>query len=91
MLFDHSHKKPKGPYCWYFRLNFKYLGWPYRAYIKTSKNGDFCEELRSDNDYEAVIATFCCYDHGVKVSEVVQKIATDQKEHRKCPLCVIIC
>ena len=30
----------QGPYCWYFRLNLKYLGWPYRAYIKRAKNGD---------------------------------------------------
>ena len=27
--------------------------------------------------------TFCCYDHGAKVSEEVQKIATDQKEYQK--------
>ena len=80
-----------GPFCWYFRLNLKYLGWPYRAYIKTAKNGDFCEELLSENDFEAVLATFCCYDHGAKASEAVQKIATDQKEYRKCSSCVIIC
>ena len=43
------------------------------------------------NDFEAVLATFCCYDHGAKASELVQKIATDQKEYRKCSLCVIIC
>ena len=24
-----------GPHCWYFHLNLKYLGWPYRTYIKT--------------------------------------------------------
>ena len=54
------------------------------------KNGNFCEELLSDNDIEAVLATFCCYDHGVKASEAVQKIATDQKEYRKCFSCVII-
>ena len=36
-----------GPYCWYFRLTLKYLGWPYRAYIKTAKNGGFYEELLS--------------------------------------------
>ena len=30
------------PYCWYFCLILKYLRWPYRAYIKTAKNGDFC-------------------------------------------------
>ena len=40
---------------------------------------------------EAVLTTFCCYDHGDKPSEAVQKIATDQKEYRKCSLCVIVC
>ena len=55
------------------------MGLSYRAYIKTAKNGDFCEDLFSENDFEAVLVTFCCYDHGVKASEVVQKIATDQK------------
>ena len=68
-----------GLYCWYFHLNLRYLGWLHGAYIKTAKNGDFCEELLSENDFEAVLATFCCYDHGAKASEAVQKIATDQK------------
>ena len=27
-----------GLHCWYFHLNLKYLGWPYREYIKTAKN-----------------------------------------------------
>ena len=49
------------------------------------------EELHSENDIEAVLATFCCYDHGVKASEAVQKIAADQKVYRKCSSCVIIC
>ena len=71
-------------------MNLKYQGWPYRAYIKTAKNGDFCEELLSENDFEAVLATFC-YDHSANASEAVQKIATDQKEYHKCSLCVIIC
>ena len=44
----------------YFRLNLKYLGWPYKAYIKTAKNGDFCEKLLSQIDFEAVLTTFCC-------------------------------
>ena len=43
------------------------------------KIGDFCEELLSENDFEAVLATFCCYDHGANSSEAVQKIVTDQK------------
>ena len=65
-------------------------GWPYRSYIKTAKIGNFCEELLSENDFEDVLATFCCYDHGVKASEAVQKIATNQKGYRKRSLYIII-
>ena len=72
-------------------MNLKYLEWPFRAYIKTAKNGDFCEELRSENDFEAVFATFCCYGHGAKAPEAVQKITLDQKEYCKCSSCVTIC
>ena len=56
---------------------------------QNSKNGNFCEELLSENDFEAVLATFCRYDHGAEASEAAQKIATDQKEYRNCSLCVI--
>ena len=80
-----------GPYYWYFCLKMKYLEWPHREYIKTAKNGGFCEELLSENDFEAVLTTLCCYDYGANASEAVQKIATDQKEYHKCSLCVIIC
>ena len=59
--------------------------------LETVKRGNFCEELLSENEFEAVLATFCCNDHDVKTSEAVQKIATDPKEHRKCSSCVIIC
>ena len=48
------------------------------------KNDDFCEELLSKNDFETGLTTFCCFDHGVKASEAVQKIATDQKEYCRC-------
>ena len=67
------------------------MGWTYRAYIKTAKNGHFWEELLNKNNFEAVLATFCYYDNGAKDSEVIQKIATDQKEYRKCSSCVTIC
>ena len=43
---------------------------------KTAKNGSFCEELLSENDFEAVLANFCCYDYGANTSEAVQKIST---------------
>ena len=95
-FFLHSHKKridilEHRPYCWYFCLKLKYLGWLYKAYIKTTKNGDFCEELLSKNDFKNILATFHCYGHGTKTSEAVQKIATDLKEYRKCSSCVITC
>ena len=45
-------------------------------YIKTAKYGGFCEELLSENDFEAVLVNFCCYEYGVNASEAVQKIST---------------
>ena len=51
----------------------------------------FARNCSVKNDFEANLATFCCYNHRVKVFEEVQKIATDEKEYRKCSLCVIIC
>ena len=66
------------PYCWYFRLNLKYLGWPYREY--NSKNDGFCEILLIENDFEAVL---CCYYYDVNTFEGVHKIATDQKDYHK--------
>ena len=35
-----------GPYCWDFWLNLKFLGWPYRTYIKTAKIATFAREKR---------------------------------------------
>ena len=47
---------------------------------QNSENGSFCEELLSENDFEAVLANFCCYDCGANVSEAVQKISTMRLE-----------
>ena len=47
--------------------------------------------MLSENDFEVVLATTCCYDHGAKASEAVPKISTDQKECHKCSLCVMTC
>ena len=50
-----------------------------------------CEELHNENNFEAALATFYCYDfRDFKASEAVQKIATDQKEYHKCSSCIII-
>ena len=43
---------------------------------QTTKNGGFCEELLSENDFEAVLVNFCCYEYGANASETVQKIST---------------
>ena len=80
-----------GPYLRYFCLELKYLGWPYRECIKTAKNDDFCEELLSENDFEAVLVTCYFYDYGADASEAVQKIATDQKDYGKCSSSVTVC
>ena len=44
--------------------------------MKTAKNGGFCEELLSENDFEAVLVNFCCYEYGANASKAVQKIST---------------
>ena len=52
------------------------MEWPYKEFIKTAKNGSFYGELLSENDFEAILANFCCYDYGANTSEAVQKIST---------------
>ena len=46
---------------------------PYRKYIKTAKNDGFYEKLLSENDFEAVLVNFYCYEYGANASEAVQK------------------
>ena len=41
---------------------------------QTAKNGGFLEELLSENDFEAVLVNFCCYEYGANASEAVEKI-----------------
>ena len=62
-FWHYSHKKQKESLeTWVvlliFSLNLKYLGWRYGEYIKAVKNGGFCEELLSENDFEAVLVNF---------------------------------
>ena len=37
----------------------------------------------SGDDFEAVLAIFFSFDHGVKGSEAVEKITTDEKDYHK--------
>ena len=45
--------------------------------------------MLSENDFEAVLATFWCY--GANASEAVQRIATDQKDYQKCASYMTVC
>ena len=92
----HSHKKRKDSLetraiLLIFSLEFEISGVAVQSIHQNSEKWRFCEDLLSENNIEVVLATFCCYDHGAKASEAVQKIATDKKEHCKCSLCVMIC
>ena len=94
--FHHSHKKRKDSLetpavMLIFSLALEISRVSVQRIHLNSENGSFCMELPSENYFEAVLATFCCYDYGAKAPEAVQKIATDQKEYRKCSSCVIIC
>ena len=51
----------------------------------------FWEEFLSENKFEAILATFCCYDYDANATEAVQKFAADQKDYHKCSSCVIVC
>ena len=44
--------------------------------MKTAKNGGFYGVLLGENDFEAVLVNFCCYEYGANASEAVQKIST---------------
>ena len=92
---NHSHKQQKDSLetpavLLIFSRELEISGWPCRECIKTAKNGGFYEEMFSENNFEAVLVTFSCYDYGANASEAVQRI-TDQKEYHKCSSCVIIC
>ena len=50
----------------------------------------FSDEFCSKNDFQPVLATFCCYDYGGNPFEAVERIATDQKDYHKCSLLVIL-
>ena len=42
---------------------------------ETANNGGFCEELLSENDFEALLVNFCCYKYGANASAAVQKVS----------------
>ena len=67
-----------------FSLELEISGVAVQRIHQNSEKWCLCEELLSENDFDDVLATFCCYDYGTNASEAVQKIATDQEDHHKC-------
>ena len=51
----------------------------------------FNEDFLCGDDFEAVLAIFCCYDYGPNASEAVSRNATDEKDYHKCSLYVMVC
>ena len=95
-VFIHNHEKRKDSLetlaaLFIFSLEVEISGVAAQRIHQNSEKWWLCEELLSENIFEAVLATFCCYDYGACASEAVPKIATDQKDHHKCSLCVIVC
>ena len=74
-----------------FSLELEMSGVAVQSTHQNSEMTTFTRNCSVKMTFEAVLATFRCYNHGAKVSEEVQKIDTDQKEYCKCSLCVIIC
>ena len=80
-----SHKSRKhGPYCWYFGLNLKFPGWPYRNYIETAK------KLLTVRIFFLFFILYS-YCYSAKASQAVVKIATDVKDYRRCSLYIMVC
>ena len=50
----------------------------------------FSEDFLHENDFEAVLATLCCYDYRVNASEAVQNIVIDQKDYHRSYLYVAV-
>ena len=49
------------------------------------------EDSLSGDDFEAVLAIFSCYDYDANAFKAVEEITTNEKDNRKCSLCVIVC
>ena len=74
-----------------FSLEHEISGVALQRIHQNSENDGLCEEVLSENNFEAVLATFCCYGYDANASEAVQKIIIDHKDYQKCSSFVIVC
>ena len=96
MMYNHSQKKRKDSLgtravLLIFSLELEISGLAIQRIHQNSEKWWLCEELLGENDFEAVLATFCCHDYGANASEAVQKIAIYQKDYHKFSSCAIVC
>ena len=68
-----------------FSLELEISGVTVQIIHQNSEKWWRCEDLVTENDFQAILAI------GANVSEAVQKIATDQKDYHKCSSRVIVC
>ena len=92
---DHSYKKQRDSLeAWtvllIFLLELGMSGWLYWKYIKTEKMAVCCEDFHYGGNFDPVLAILCSYHYGVNISQAVDKIAIDEKDH-KCSMCVTVC
>ena len=74
-----------------FSFEIEIYGVAVQRIHQNNKKCWLCEELLSENDFEAVLATLCCYDYGANASGAVQKIVANQKDYHKSSSFVIVC
>ena len=74
-----------------FLLQLKISGVAVEKYIKLAKMAAFSEDFHCGDNFDAVLAIFCYYGYGTSASEAVEKMATDEKDYRKCSFCFIVC
>ena len=51
---------------------------------------DCSEDFLCIDNFDAALAIFCSYCYCANASEAIENIATDEKDYRKCSLCVIL-
>ena len=76
MKFKYSHKKRKNSLetrdvLLIFPFEYETSVVVVQRIHQNSKEGGFSVEVLRENDFEAFLATFCCYDYGANASEAL--------------------
>ena len=66
-----------------FSLELELSGVALQGIYQSSKKRLLPVRILSEDKFDTVLATFCCYDYGANSSETVEKITTDEKDYQK--------